>query len=459
MIRAATIRFFAWASVVALGGCVWTDARAQSPAPATSSAITLDDAIQRAQHANSAYFAAVTDAALAKSQAVVARSTLLPGIVYHNQYLYTQGQPGFLTTTPSSSGATTSSVRYVANNTIHEYMSQGVVTETIGGQAMVDYRRSLADAAAARARLEVARRGLVAAVVEAYYGLLNADGKVAIAQRALDEASRFVTNSQHRETAGEVARADVIKGELQQQQRLRDLNDAKVADEKARLDLGVLLFPDPTTPYTLTAGLDTLPPLPDRAVTEAAARRNNPDLRAALEALHSAQLEVTGGWFGYVPNLGLQYFYGIDAPQFAVTTRNPDGTTTRNLGYSASATLDIPVWDWFATHEKIKQGRIHREQAQVELSITQRQLIASLNELYNEASVARSQLALLDESVTTAVESLRLTNLRYTGGEGSVLEVVDAQNSLVTVQQARLDGATAYVTAIANLQTLTGTLP
>jgi len=33
--------------------------------------------------------------------------------------------------------------------------------------------------------------------------------------------------------------------------------------------------------------------------------------------------------------------------------------------------------------------------------------------------------------VDTAAESLRLTNLRYNGGDGTVLEVVDAQNSLI----------------------------
>jgi len=37
--------------------------------------------------------------------------------------------------------------------------------------------------------------------------------------------------------------------------------------------------------------------------------------------------------------------YGIDAAQFAVN--GPTGA--QNLGYSASVTLDIPVWDWLST--------------------------------------------------------------------------------------------------------------
>ena len=84
--------------------------------------------------------------------------------------------------------------------------------------------------------------------------------------------------------------------------------------------------------------------------------------------------------------------------------------------------------------------------------------IAQLDEFYAEAEAARAQLASLDASVDTAAESLRLTKLRYTGGEATVLEVVDAQTAFTTAQNAREDGRVRYETAVAQLQTLTGTM-
>ena len=93
------------------------------------------------------------------------------------------------------------------------------------------------------------------------------------------------------------------------------------------------------------------------------------------------------------------------------------------------------------------------------MTLTQRRLIASLDELYKEASVSQTQMKLLDQSVQTATQSLRLTNLRYSAGEGTVLEVVDAQNSLVGAESSRADGAVRYYIALANLQTLTGNMP
>jgi outer membrane protein TolC len=92
------------------------------------------------------------------------------------------------------------------------------------------------------------------------------------------------------------------------------------------------------------------------------------------------------------------------------------------------------------------------------LTNAQRKLLADLAEFYNEADVARRQLASLDQSVIDARESLRLTNLRYVNGESTVLEVVDAQNTLTSAENAQADGLVRYETALAQLETLTGRL-
>ena len=90
----------------------------------------------------------------------------------------------------------------------------------------------------------------------------------------------------------------------------------------------------------------------------------------------------------FLPSLSFDYFYGIDANQFAVYNRNHQ----RNLGSAAQAQLNIPVWNWGATRSKLRQAELHLQQAKVDLSFTQRQLLANLNSFYREAEVASSQL-------------------------------------------------------------------
>jgi outer membrane protein TolC len=420
------------------------------PVPTSSSpaSITLDEAISRARANEPTFAAAYAASRVAALDRSIARAALLPNAVYHNQYLYTQpfhAPHGGVSAIPGAP-------RFIANNTVHEYVSQAVVTETIGVQQLTAVSRSSAAAAVASAELEIARRGLVATVVSLFYSSLASDRKLAVAERAANEASSFSTVAQRRESAREVAHADVIKALLQQQQRDRDLADATLQARKARLDLAVLLFPDPRFPYTLAAPAP--PVLASRAEVEAAAAKLNPELESALASLRVSSLNVRAAKAAYLPDLVLNYSYGIDAAQFAA--RAPDGA--KNLGYSASATLDIPVWDWFITPNKVRQSRNSRETARVVLSNTQRRLIAQLEEFYNEAIAAHDQLKSLDESVATATESLRLTRLRYTAGEATVLEMVDAQNSLTTSELTREDGIVRYQAALANLQLLTGTL-
>jgi outer membrane protein TolC len=450
---------FAWqaAQPVVAQQTELTASQAKQPPAATSAPspgqITLEDAITRAKATEPTFVSAVAANKVAALNHSLARSALLPSVVYHNQYLYTQPAHGPTQSGNASAAAATSVPRFIANNSVHEYTSQGVLTETIGVQQVTAVAQASAAASVASAELEIARRGLVVTVVSLYYAVLASEHKMAVAQRALDEARSFTQLTGQREDAREAAHADVVKAQLQQQQREREVADAKLQSEKARLDLAVLLFQDPHTSYALKDFAGPAP-MPTREELEAAASQNNAELKSALASMHAANLDVTAARAAYLPDLGLSFNYGIDAPEFAV--HGADGT--RNLGYSAMATFDIPVWDWFATHDRIKQKTSLRESAKVTLSATQRRLVAQLDEFYGEASVARDQLQSLDQSAATARESLRLIRLRYSAGESTVLEVVDAQTALVAAETAREDGILRYQTALANLQILTGTM-
>jgi outer membrane protein TolC len=411
----------------------------------------LQDALQRARLNDPQYRSALTDLGLAREDRVQSRAGLLPSVAYGNSFIYTEGTgPLPVTCVNTVSGCPVS--RFIANNGVHEYISQADVHQAISLTSMADYRRSSAALAQARAKAEVATRGLVVTVTQAYYGLVIAQRKYATAQRAASEANRFLDISQKLQTGGEVARADVIKARIQAQQQQRALQEAQLDMEHSRLDLAVLLFPDFNQDFSVVDDLQTAEPLPTFAEVEAAGKKNNPELRAALAAFEVANHEVTAAWGGLLPSLSIDYFYGIDANHFATRT---DGL--RNLGYSTVATLQIPVLSWGSERSKLKQAELRRDQAQVELSHSQRQLLSHLRQYYGEAETAHGEMDSLASSAEIAAESLRLTNLRYQAGESTVLEVVDAQNTLTQARNAYDDGQARYRVAVANLQTLTGT--
>src|ERR1700722_6327550 len=428
---------------------------AQQASPVPTAPITLEQAISLARGNEPEFAAAAANARVATLDHSIAREALLPNAIYHNQYLYTQ--PNGIHTETAAIGAQSLPV-FIANNSVHEYTSQAVVNETLGLPQTIAVSRTAAAASVATAQLEIARRGLVLTVTGLFYQELAAEHKVAVAQRAAGEAAGFTNLTQQRESAREGAHADVVKAQLQQQQRDRDLAETLLGAQKSRLDLAVLLFADPRTDYTLSPG--PVVPLPARAEVDANAMRLNPELREAMASLRVNTLQVAAARAAYLPDLALNFTYGIDAPQFGAKGRFNfvDGVRPQNLGYAAFATVDIPVWDWLSTQHKVRQSEILRDVAHTALTATQRRLVAQLDESYSEAATAHDELQSLEQSAQTATESLRLTRLRYSAGEATVLEVVDAENSLTTAEMAREDGTVRYQLALKNLQLLTGAI-
>jgi outer membrane protein TolC len=437
--------------ILGFGAVLWSSAAGQDqlvqkpvPQPGTPATgpllINLQDALARAKANNQQFQTANISAQLAHEDRVQAKAGLLPTVNYFNQFIYTQPNG-----TPSGV--------FVANDGVHVYNSQGLVHGDIYAPGKwADYQRVIAAEAVARAKTDIAARGLVVTVVQGFYGLLAAQHKDANAQQSLREAQQFFDITQKQERGGEVARADVVKAQIQLEQRQREAQEAQLAAEKNRIGLAVLIFPDYRKDYSAMDDLEGNASLPAFTEVQELAAKNSPDIRAAQAAVRQEKYGVSVARSAFLPTLSFDYFYGINANEFAINNHNHE----RNLGSAAQAQLNIPVWTWGANRSKLRAAELHLQQAKVDLSFTQRQLLANLDSFYREAEVASSQLPSLAHSRDLAAESLKLTLLRYTAGEATVLEVVDAQATLAQARNAHADGLVRYRVALAELQTLTG---
>jgi outer membrane protein TolC len=406
--------------------------------------LTLQQALELARKNEPQYQSAITQAGLAREDRVQSRDALLPSVSFNTSDLYTQ---------PNQAGT----VRYIANNTRHEYISQGTVHESLDLASIASYRSTAALAAVAKARAEIASRGLTVTVVQDYFGVAAAEQKLLAAQRTADEGEKFLNLTTNLEKGGEVAHSDVIKAELQAQDRRRQLKEAQLAALNARLDLAVLIFPNFNDNFEIAEDLHSSVPLPPQAEFEAQAGNANPDIRAALANSQAAGNDVLAAKAGYLPSITIDYFYGIDAANYALYSV-VNNQQVPNLGSSALFALSLPVWNWGATQSRVRQAELKRDLAKRELSYAQRKLLAEMRSLYSEAETSLNELAGLQRSSELAADSLRLVTLRYQNGESTVLEVVDAQTTFALANAAYQDGALRYRVALANLQTLTGVL-
>ncbi len=413
------------------------------------STLTLTDALTLAAKNDAALRAATTDAEVARQDLVQSRTALYPSLSGRSEYLGAQGNGKI----PTS--------RFVTNDGVHVYREWAIVHQDLspGTFTRVGVERAAASEALARAKVEIARRGLAATVTKSYYGLLAAQRKYATAQQALDQAQHALTISQDLERGGEVAHSDVVKSELQQNAQRQAVNEAQLSMEGARLDLAVLLFSDFSENFSIVDDLDLAPALPPLPEIETMAGRENPALGAAMQTLRAARLDVTIARQAYLPTIGVDAIYGIEANSIALHSTDvayKEFGPVPTPGYYIDAVLNIPLWDWGVRRSKVRQAEFKQDQAQAELSTAQRTLIRNLRGAYDEAQTARQEMDLLRRAVDLASESLRLNTLRYQAGEATILDLVDAQTTLIQARNAYDDGMVRYRVAIGNLQTMTG---
>src|SRR5450756_249032 len=186
---------------------------AQTPTPALT--LTLQEAMERARANSQQLLSADIAARLAREDKVQARAALLPSVNWENGFSYTQ------------SNGSDNSLTFVTNDGPRVYTNlANVHADVYAPGKRADYQMSIAAEAIARAKVEIAARGLTAVVVQNFYGMAVAQRHYNNAQLSLHEAQQFVDITQKQEAGGEAAHSDVVKAQLTLDQRLRDVQEA-----------------------------------------------------------------------------------------------------------------------------------------------------------------------------------------------------------------------------------------
>jgi outer membrane protein TolC len=175
--------------------------------------------------------------------------------------------------------------------------------------------------------------------------------------------------------------------------------------------------------------------------------------------VRQASLDTQAARNARLPSLSVDLNYGIEANAFALhstVAAAPEAGVLPNLGYAVIANLTIPIFDWGLQKSKVKQSELREQQAQRQVSQTQRQIAAGLQLNYDEAVGARSSVNRARTAMDRATELLNLSNVRYRGGVGPASEVLDAQDALVKARNDYADAQSRYRVAIAALQVYTG---
>ncbi|RYG35547.1 TolC family protein, partial [bacterium] len=301
---------------------------------------------------------------------------------------------------------------------------------------------------ASRYTLQAAFNDIRLNIRTAFYNVLRTQASVDVQQRNVELAEAQLRQSRQLFDQQQVARVDVTRFEAQLAQAQFDLAAANNQLGLARTSLNLLLNRPIETEFTAAdpGNLPTPPASADQTVTTALTLR--PELKA-IDAQRQGlrqQRRVTEAGDDPTLSVGVNYGRNFDAAGFG----NRENQTTANV------TVSWPFFDGGATRYRVRQVRQDEEQARIQMEQQKLTISQEVRNALINLTTARQRLDNAERQVTLAEEVYRLAGIRRDAGEGTYVEVVDAQNQLVQARNGVVNARYDYLTAYSQLQRAVG---
>ncbi len=408
-----------------------------APAQPPSQTLTLQDCIRLAESVPSPVTIARQERDIAARDVTQARSGFLPqsrlinGFTYNSPLIYNR-----------------QSFSFIPLNGIREYATLFTVNQEFdtSGRLRADMTRARVAQEIAATSVALTQRDLRRAVTTAYYRTLLTRHLVRIIEDALTESRSFEGRTRLLFQNGEAAQADLVKASAQVAALEQAVNAAMLECDLAGQELASFWTREVAVPVELVDVLDDSPPPPEPEVPQASPFLKRLEFRLFDAQRKGLQADVRRARSALLPQLGVVFQYGIDSTALRINDR----------GYAAFANLTIPLFDWNKARSAMQQVRLRAQQLEANRAISERTFskeyisaLAKVKQLFKQISLARQQARL-------AEDDLRLSRIRYEGGEGFALDVVAAQNQLMQARSIYYTTVANYLNAKAELEVAAG---
>jgi outer membrane protein TolC len=353
------------------------------------------------------------------------------------------------------SGTTPSMVRQPGDPLTLSFVSSSAINESTGtlsttgtidiaGRLRAALHRSRALLAAAHAGTMAARRSLVLATIDAYYGLALTRQRRRLADEALALAEGFVTVTEEQRKRGAAEETDVLRAQSAAHSRRDELAQARFTESFAMSQLRVLTGLDYATYIAvvrLTENVPTVTDVPgygeDTIMLRPELAQLDAQKRAAIEDARAARREL-------LPQLSYTLNAGFDAANFKPLARYSGG--------NAVVTLNVPVFNFGASKSRATQARLRARSLDAQRESEVLQLKQDFYAARGGALSALDRTGNAGQAATAAQQNMNLIFERYRSKKATLLEVIDAESNYSATRLEYYQAIADYRSARARLE-------
>lgn len=327
------------------------------------------------------------------------------------------------------------------------------VSQTIfdGGAAWYNRKAGSNSVKRARADYQYAHQSLVLNVKQAYYRFLSSKKLMSVAEEALDLGVRQLELVEERFKLQAVRITDLLKARVSVGERRIQVANARQALVVSQTTLNLAVGQSPGLTLEVEDDRSEMVSLIDKSVAKAALLANNPALLSQSFAVANANLAAKIARGGLLPSVGLRYSRtGFGSGGF--------GSAYDNENSNTGLSISIPLFSGFRNssgYRRARQTAMIEEDNQLAL---ERDLLGRLENSFAELLALHEIYPINQEVLQSAEADVDLASEQYRLGVISILDLLDAQVSLISARSTLVRTTYDIKAAEAQLAALTGTI-
>lgn len=350
-----------------------------------------------------------------------------------------------------------------SDNAIFDSGSDKFPTETYGitlTQSIFDYSRwqrfdqSKISLNLSEVEFNFARQELLVRLAESYFLVLERIDQLETMQAEKNAMQKHLDASERKLESGIARRVEVedsrarylnaLSKEVELQSRLKD----------ARYAMREVLGRVPGKLSPLGPNFDIELPVPENPEEWVRMSvQNNLELQVKNLELGVAEKEINALRGGHYPTVDLLLSVNNTDTDGSVFGGGSDVDNTEIIFQ-----LNVPLYEGGKTSSKIRQAMEKRNSIRELRNDKQRSVERTTNDAYLRISAAIVQAEALEQSVKAQQSLLRTRTSTYKAGQGSLVEVLDAEQDLSVAKQALTKARYDYVLNVLRLKFASGTL-
>ena len=301
------------------------------------------------------------------------------------------------------------------------------VTQPIytGGRTAAQVRATEADVMAGRQALRLTEAIILQDVVTAYADVVRDQNQLSIHEHDVAVLQGEVDDARARFKAGEVTATDVAQVESQLAQSRTALTQAQGQLQIDRASYAALVGQNP-------GRLEEPPPVPgvpsDVGVAFSIAERESPSFLQAQSAEEASRARVAVARSANRPTVNLSAAYSYSG------ALSPFVANQYARGVTATATLTQPLFTGGFNASAIRQALELNTSDRIAIEVARRTTVQAVSQKWNEMITGRATVVSEEDHVRAARDYFAGAQAEYTVGQRQTLDIIIAEQSLVSAE-------------------------